>query len=102
LPGHDRRACSHWVKRSKKRSVHEECDQVAGITFGGGNEVSARLYDKTRELQTINAFDVRALQGTQVFDRRTSANAVVDVSGAHDRWPRAVHEGSRAAMQLIT
>lgn len=44
LPG------SHWVKRSKKRSIHEECDQVTGIAFGAGNEVSARLYDKTREL----------------------------------------------------
>lgn len=44
LPG------SHWVKRSKKRSIHEESDQVTGISFGAGNEVSARLYDKTREL----------------------------------------------------
>ena len=44
LPG------SHWVKRSKKRSIHEECDQVTGISFGAGNEISARLYDKTREL----------------------------------------------------
>lgn len=39
-----------WVKRSKKRAVHEECDEVTGISFGAGNEVSARLYDKTREL----------------------------------------------------
>lgn len=44
LPG------SHWVKRSKKRSIHEEADTVTGIVFGAGNEVSARLYDKTREL----------------------------------------------------
>ena len=41
---------SHWVKRSKKRAIHEECDQVTGISFGSGNEVSARLYDKTREI----------------------------------------------------
>jgi len=41
---------SHWVKRSKKRSIHEECDEITGISFGSGNEVSARLYDKTREL----------------------------------------------------
>src|SRR5690606_24552027 len=41
---------SHWVKRSKKRSIHEDSDQVTGISFGSGNEVSARLYDKTREL----------------------------------------------------
>ena len=40
----------HWVKRSKKRSIHEEADEVTGISFGAGNEVSARLYDKTREL----------------------------------------------------
>lgn len=44
LPG------NNWVKRSKKRSIHEESDQVTGISFGGGNEVSARLYDKTREI----------------------------------------------------
>lgn len=41
---------SHWVKRSKKRSIHEEADEVTGISFGGGNEVSARLYDKAREI----------------------------------------------------
>lgn len=41
---------SHWVKRSKKRAIHEECDQVTGISFGSGNELSARLYDKTREI----------------------------------------------------
>ncbi|NDK39602.1 hypothetical protein DT603_12190 [Pseudoxanthomonas gei] len=40
----------NWVKRSKKRSIHEEADEVTGISFGGGNEVSARLYDKTREI----------------------------------------------------
>lgn len=40
----------HWVKRAKKRAIHEECDEITGITFGAGNEVSARLYDKTREL----------------------------------------------------
>lgn len=44
FPGRD------WVKRSKKRSIHEEADEVTGISFGSGNEVSARLYDKTREL----------------------------------------------------
>jgi hypothetical protein len=39
-----------WVKRSKKRAIHEECDEVTGISFGAGNEVSARMYDKTREI----------------------------------------------------
>ncbi|MFT3806055.1 hypothetical protein [Arenimonas sp.] len=45
LPG------GHWVKRSKKRDIHEERDYVTGITFGAGNEVSARLYDKTVEIR---------------------------------------------------
>ena len=40
----------HWVKRSKKRAIHEESDEVTGISFGSGNEVSARLYDKSREI----------------------------------------------------
>jgi len=40
----------HWVKRSRKRDIHEDRDYVTGMTFGAGNEVSARLYDKTREL----------------------------------------------------
>ena len=44
FPGRD------WVKRSKKRAIHEESDEVTGISFGSGNEVSARLYDKTREI----------------------------------------------------
>ena len=42
---------AHWVKRSRKRDVHEYRDYVTGITFGAGNEVSARLYDKTLEIQ---------------------------------------------------
>ncbi len=44
LPG------SHWVKRCRKRDIHEDRDYVTGMTFGAGNEVSARLYDKTREI----------------------------------------------------
>jgi hypothetical protein len=45
LPG------SHWVKRCKKRDIHEDSDYVTGMTFGAGNEVSARLYDKTVEIK---------------------------------------------------
>lgn len=41
----------HWVKRCRKRDIHEDRDYVTGITFGAGNEISARLYDKTLELQ---------------------------------------------------
>ncbi|HEU0153886.1 MAG TPA: hypothetical protein VFQ84_11155 [Arenimonas sp.] len=44
LPG------DHWVKRCRKRDIHEDRDYVTGMAFGAGNEVSARLYDKTREL----------------------------------------------------
>jgi hypothetical protein len=39
-----------WVKRCKKRAIYEEADEVTGISFGSENEVSARLYDKTREI----------------------------------------------------
>jgi hypothetical protein len=56
---------AHWVKRSKKRTIHEECDQVTGISFGSGNEVSARLYDKTRELNKSGKFYLEALWGLQ-------------------------------------
>lgn len=42
---------AHWVKRCRKRDIHEDRDYVTGISFGAGNEVSARLYDKTRELE---------------------------------------------------
>ena len=38
-----------WVKRCRKRSIHEEANRITGISFGAGNEVSARLYDKTAE-----------------------------------------------------
>lgn len=41
----------HWIKRCRKRDIHEDRDYVTGITFGAGNEVSARLYDKTVELK---------------------------------------------------
>lgn len=62
LPG------SHWVKRSKKRSIHEEADQVTGISFGAGNEVSARLYDKTRELLKSGKDYMRPLWAGEGWD----------------------------------
>jgi hypothetical protein len=39
-----------WVKRCRKRDIHEDSDRVTGISFGAGNELSARLYDKTLEI----------------------------------------------------
>lgn len=39
-----------WVKRCRKRDIHEDRDRITGISFGAGNEISARLYDKTVEL----------------------------------------------------
>lgn len=58
----------HWVKRSKKRTIHEECDQVTGISFGSGNEVSARLYDKTRELAKSGKFYLEPLWAQQGWE----------------------------------
>jgi len=57
-----------WVKRSKKRAIHEESDTVTGISFGAGNEVSARLYDKTRELQKSGKDYMRPLWAEQGWD----------------------------------
>jgi hypothetical protein len=59
---------SHWVKRSKKRSIHEESDQVTGISFGSGNEVSARLYDKTLEIQKSGKDYMRPLWASEGWD----------------------------------
>ena len=59
---------SHWVKRSKKRSIHEECDEVTGISFGSGNEVSARLYDKTRELLKSGKDYLKPLWASEGWD----------------------------------
>lgn len=39
-----------WVKRCRKRDIHEDRDRITGISFGAGNELSARLYDKTLEI----------------------------------------------------
>ena len=64
LPG------SHWVKRSKKRSIHEESDQVTGISFGSGNEVSARLYDKTLEIQKSGKDYMRPLWASEGWDAK--------------------------------
>jgi hypothetical protein len=59
---------SNWVKRSKKRSIHEESDQVTGISFGSGNEVSARLYDKTLEIQKSGKDYMRLLWALEGWD----------------------------------
>lgn len=68
LPG------KHWVKRSKKRSIHEESDEVTGISFGAGNEVSARLYDKTREIKKSGKDYIKPLWAMEGWD------------GASDVW----------------
>lgn len=39
-----------WIKRCRKRDIHEDRNAITGISFGAGNEISARLYDKTTEL----------------------------------------------------
>jgi hypothetical protein len=39
-----------WVKRCRKRDIHEDANRITGISFGLGNELSARLYDKTTEI----------------------------------------------------
>lgn len=62
---------NHWVKRSKKRSIHEEADQVTGISFGAGNEVSARLYDKTREILKSGKDYMRPLWAGEGWDGAT-------------------------------
>jgi hypothetical protein len=62
LPG------SHWIKRSKKRSIHEEADEVTGISFGGGHEVSARLYNKTREILKSGKDYMRPLWALEGWD----------------------------------
>jgi hypothetical protein len=41
----------NWVRRSRNRAIYETDDQVTGIMFGGGGDISARIYDKTVELQ---------------------------------------------------
>jgi len=65
LPAEPGRA---WLKRCRKRDIHEEADRVTGISFGAGNELSARLYDKTLEItksgkEYMNA--LWALEGRQ-------------------------------------
>jgi hypothetical protein len=39
-----------WLKRCRKRDIHEEANRITGVSFGPGNELSARLYDKTFEI----------------------------------------------------
>jgi hypothetical protein len=53
-------------------AVHEECDQITGISFGAGNEVSARLYDKTRELQKSGKDYMRPLWAAEGWDGASS------------------------------
>ncbi|HEX8710981.1 MAG TPA: hypothetical protein VF730_03835 [Terracidiphilus sp.] len=50
-----------WVKRCKKRDIHEENNRVTGISFGPGNEISARLYDKTLEILKSSKLYMRPL-----------------------------------------
>ena len=40
-----------WVRRCHKRDLHEAGNRLTGISFGAGNEISARLYDKTLEIE---------------------------------------------------
>lgn len=62
LPG------SHWVKRCKKRDIHEDSDYITGMTFGAGNEVSARLYDKTVEIRKSGKDYLKPLWAAQGWE----------------------------------
>lgn len=50
-----------WVKRCRKRDIHEENNRLTGVSFGAGNEVSARLYDKSLEILKSNKGYMRPL-----------------------------------------
>lgn len=50
-----------WVKRCRKRDIHEENNRISGISFGPGNEISARLYDKSLEILKSNKLYLRPL-----------------------------------------
>lgn len=50
-----------WIKRCKKRDIHEENNRITGISFGPGNEISARLYDKTLEILKSSKLYMRPL-----------------------------------------
>ena len=62
LPG------AHWVKRCKKRDIHEDSDYITGMTFGAGNEVSARLYDKTVEIKKSGKDYLKPLWAAQGWE----------------------------------
>jgi hypothetical protein len=49
------------VKRCRKRDIHEEANKVTGISFGPGNDLSARLYDKTLEITKSGKEYLKAL-----------------------------------------
>ena len=40
-----------WINRANKRSSHEARGRFSGLTFGMGGALSARLYDKTLEIE---------------------------------------------------
>ena len=40
-----------WINRANKRSSHEDRGRFSGLTFGMGGALSARLYDKTLEIE---------------------------------------------------
>jgi hypothetical protein len=39
-----------WINRANKRSSHEDRGRFSGLTFGMGGALSARLYDKSLEI----------------------------------------------------
>lgn len=45
---------TQWVCRSKKRSTYHEANELTGYVFGAGGNISARLYNKSHEIQTSN------------------------------------------------
>lgn len=90
---------SHWVKRSKKRSIHEECDQVTGISFGSGNEVSARLYDKTRELQKSGKDYLKPLWASQGWDGLAQVWRM-EFQIRREGLPEAMHGPAAEALSL--
>jgi len=42
---------SDWVRRCRRFAQYYQGDRYSGLTFGAGNQLSCRLYDKTLEIE---------------------------------------------------
>ena len=57
-----------WITRAKKLAVYRYCDAFTGLVIGQGGDISARIYDKTLEIDSSHKYYLKEIWEKRGWD----------------------------------